>query len=250
MKLFIGVDDSGRGPVIGPMLMAGVLVTERQKQELRKAGAKDSKQILPEKREKIFDKIKEIVLSYEILATSPSEIDGRASVGLNLNKIEALKTAEIINALVNGVANLKNLSNKPKFNGVQQLVKDSMLLEIECYVDCPSPNITTWQNYLLKHIKRFENINLILKCEHKADVNYVECSAASILAKVTRDLEIEKIKKKIGIEFGSGYPSDPITMEFLEKHSKEFKHDGIFRKTWSTWQENQKKREQKKLEEF
>ncbi|MEM4702912.1 MAG: ribonuclease HII [Candidatus Pacearchaeota archaeon] len=250
MKLCIGIDDSGRGPIIGPMIMAGILVNEKQKQELKKAGAKDSKQLLPEKRQVLYEKIKNICLSYEILAISPTEIDGRASVGLNLNKIEAIKTAEIINTLVNGILNLKRLSEREEFIDVQKMLKDGSSIEIECYVDCPSSNIVAWQNYLNKHIKKFENINLMLKCEHKADVNHVECSAASILAKVTRDSEIEKIKRQIGFDFGSGYPSDPVTMDFLEKHSSKFKHDGIFRKTWSTWQEHEKKKEQKKLGEF
>lgn len=248
MKFFIGIDDSGRGPVIGPMIMAGTLVTEKQKQELKKAGAKDSKKLLPEKRQAIYEKIKKICMSYEILAVSPAEIDGRASVGLNLNKIEAIKTAEIINTLVQGLLNAKKIPQKESVN-VQKLIENGPI-EIVCHIDCPSSNIITWKNYLEKHIKKFDKVDLVLKCEHKADAKYVECSAASILAKVTRDMEIEKIKKRIGIEFGSGYPSDPVTIEFLKKYSKQFKHDGIFRKTWSTWQQHTKKQEQKKLDQF
>jgi len=250
MKIFIGIDDAGRGPVIGPMLIAGVLANEKQKVLFKKLGVKDSKQVLPEKREELFEKIKELCLSYEIVATSPGEIDGRSETGLNLNKIEAIKSSEIINQLVAGLVNLKVMAEKSEFIDVQQLVKDGQEIEIEIYVDCPSPNIKAWQNYLAKYVNQPENFKLILKCEHKADINHVECSAASILAKVTRDREIEKIKAKIGINFGSGYPSDPVTKDFLEKHSSKFKHDGIFRKTWSTWQEHVKKKEQKKLGEF
>lgn len=247
MKLSIGVDDAGRGPVIGPMLMAGVLATEKQKQELKKIGCKDSKQLTARQREELEKKIKKIVISYEIIATSPSEIDGRASVGLNLNKIEAIKTAEIINTLT------KSLSEKLKEKGEKQIEKEEIpknMISLEIYVDCPSPNIAAWQNYLSKYINKVDDINLVLKCEHKADVNHVECSAASILAKVTRDFEIEKIKVRIGMDFGSGYPSDPVTVEFLQKHSQKFKDYGIFRKTWSTWREHEKKKQQKKLQEF
>ncbi|MEM1536120.1 MAG: ribonuclease HII [Candidatus Pacearchaeota archaeon] len=239
-KLFIGVDDSGRGPLIGPMIMAGTLVTEKQKQELKRVGVRDSKQLSPKKRREIYEKIKKICLSYEILAVSPAEIDDRTSAGLNLNKIEAIKTAEIINTLASGIV---------KFDEIRKFL-ESGSIEIECYVDCPSTNIASWQNYLSKYVKKIDNMNIVLKCEHKADKNRVECSAASILAKVTRDMEIEKIKAKLGIDFGSGYPSDPATIEFLKKYSKQFKHDGIFRKTWSTWQEHVKKQKQRKLEEF
>jgi ribonuclease HII len=231
MKFFIGVDDSGRGPVIGPMLMAGVLVTEEQKKELKKIGCKDSKMLTAEKREKLYGKIQNLVTSYAVVATSPSEIDNRFAVGVNLNKVEAIKTAEIINILIKGV------EEKTEINE-----------QIEIIIDCPSPNTSAWQSYLARYINRPKIINL--SCEHKADVNYVECSAASILAKVTRDSEIEKIKKEIGHDFGSGYPSDSTTVEFLEKHSGKFKDHGIFRKTWATWQENERKREQKKLDGF
>lgn len=230
MKFFIGVDDAGRGPVIGAMLMAGVLVDEKGQKALKKIGCKDSKQLTREQRENLFEKIKEISAGYHIVATSPVEIDGRTSVGLNLNRLEAIKTAEIINEI------LKNMD--PNVKG-----------KVEIVVDCPSPNTAEWKNYLLKYVKDSEK-EIIIKCEHKADVNHVECSAASILAKVTRDNEIDKIKKEIGHDFGSGYPSDPQTVEFLEKHSSKFKHHGIFRKTWGTWQENERKKEQKKLDFF
>jgi ribonuclease HII len=250
MKLFIGVDDAGRGPIIGPMLMAGTLITEKQKSVLKKLGVKDSKQVLPAKREELFEKIKEIVLSYEVIAVSPTEIDGRSETGLNLNKIEAIKSSEIINQLIKGIINLKTMAEKPEFVDIQKLIKERQEIEIEICVDCPSPNIPVWQIELEKHLEKFDNIKIIMRCEHKADVNHIACSAASILAKVTRDREIEKIKAKIGINFGSGYPADPVTVEFLEKHAEKFKHDGIFRKTWGTWNDYVKKKEQKKLDGF
>ncbi len=230
MKFFIGVDDAGRGPLIGAMLLAGVLVNEKGQKELKKIGCKDSKQLTRKERKALFDKIKEISNGYHIIATSPAEIDNRTNVGLNLNRIEAIKTAEIINEI------LKKMDKEIKG-------------EIEIVVDCPSPNTVEWRNYLLRHVDESEK-KVLIKCEHKADVNHVECSAASILAKVTRDNEIDKIKKEIGIDFGSGYPSDPSTVEFLEKHSSKFKNHGIFRKTWGTWHEHIKKKEQKKLDGF
>ena len=54
----------------------------------------------------------------------------------------------------------------------------------------------------------------------------MSCSAASIIAKTTRDAEIEKIKKKIGIDFGSGYTSDPVTCKFLKENSHKYKKEG------------------------
>ncbi|MEK6817596.1 MAG: ribonuclease HII, partial [Nanoarchaeota archaeon] len=77
--------------------------------------------------------------------------------------------------------------------------------------------------------------NLEIVCEHKADKNYVEVSAASILAKSAREKEMNILKKKYGEEIGSGYTSDPATCRFLEKYAEKHKEAGIFRQTWETW---------------
>jgi len=85
----------------------------------------------------------------------------------------------------------------------------------------------------VKHfVEHLDNLNI--KCEHKADVNYISAAAGSILAKVTREEEVGKIKKEFG-NVGSGYPSDPNTKRFLREHGAKLKDSGIFRKTWATW---------------
>jgi ribonuclease HII len=224
MALLLGVDDSGRGPVIGPMVLAGCLIDEKTAEEFKKLGVKDSKKVLKNKREVLARIIKEKALGFEILIVHPDEIDARNGAGVNLNDIEAIKSAEIIN----------------KLNDNSRIIKVA--------VDCPSPNIVKWKAYLEKRIQNKEN--LIMHVEHKADVNHVACSAASILAKTTRDAEIEKIKKKIGVDFGSGYSSDPVTMKFLNEYFHKHKKDGIFRETWGTVADHKAKKEQKKLGEF
>ncbi len=222
---YIGIDDSGRGPVLGPMVLAGVLANERDFLKFKKLNVRDSKMIMPKRREFLAGEIKKIALSYYIIKVMPHEIDEKINQKINLNKIEALKVAEIINVLAKKVP------------------------EAEVIVDCPSPNIKTWQNYLLRHIYKKEKIKL--KCEHKADKNYIIVSAASILAKVTRDKEIKKIKIKYGIECGSGYPSDPLCIKFLKTNkAKELAKVGLIRKSWATWDREIKKRSQKKLLDF
>ncbi|MBS3090323.1 ribonuclease HII [Candidatus Pacearchaeota archaeon] len=222
--LILGIDDAGRGPIIGPMVLAGVLIEKKDEAHLRKIGVKDSKKVTPKRREILAVEIKKIAKDYHASITLPLEIDSRALNGLNLNNIEAIKSAEIIN----------------KLNKSQE--------RIEVVIDCPSPNIPKWREYILKHIH--EPDNLIFKVEHKADVNHIACSAASIIAKVTRDSEIEEIKKRIGVDFGSGYPSDPVTISFLQKHGKKYKKEGIIRETWQTWQNFKGKKEQKNLKDF
>ncbi len=222
--LEIGIDDAGRGPVIGPMVLAGVLIKEENKAFLKKIGVRDSKKLSPQRREVLAEQIKEIAYNFEIVLIHPQEIDGRGTAGLNLNKIEAIKSALIIN----------------KLN-----IKDE---KIKVVIDCPSNNIKKWTDYLKRYIEHPANLELAV--EHKADVNHVSCSAASILAKTTRDAEVEKIKKQIGVDFGSGYPSDPITKKFLKEYSQKHKKDGIFRETWATWQNHKAKKEQKNINDF
>ena len=221
--LILGIDDSGRGPIIGPMILAGCLIDSAIEKEFKDLGVKDSKLLIPKKREILAEIIRKKALSYHIIIISPSEVDEHVK-SVNINTLEAIKAGEITNKLNQG--------------------KD----KIKVIVDCPSPNIKNWRSVLLRYIENIKNIELI--CEHKADRNHIAVSAASILAKSTREKEIKKIKKRLGIEFGSGYPSDPITKKFLEDYSKKHEKDGIFRLTWQTWKNHNSKKEQKKLGEF
>ncbi len=222
--LIIGIDDAGRGPLIGPMFLAGVLLSKKDETYLKTEGVKDSKLLPHSQRIKLFNIIKDQCIKYKIVSSSPSEIDHSISSGVNLNTLEALKAAEIINYLV--------LGRKEK---------------IQIIVDCPSVNITAWKNLLLNYIKDSDKIELI--CEHKADLNYASVSAASILAKVAREDSVSELKKQFG-DIGSGYPSDPITKEFLRKHGNRLADSGIFRKSWQTWKSLFPEQGQKTLGDF
>ena len=204
------------------MVLAGVLIEEADEPELKKLGVKDSKQLTAKKRKILAQEILRIAKKIHVSITHPGEIDGRSKAGLNLNKIEAVKTAEIINALNDGREN------------------------IEVVVDCPSNNIFKWHLYLMQFIKQPNN--LTFKVEHKADVNHVACSAASIIAKENREREITKLKEKLGIDFGSGYPSDPKTIEFVKLNIDKF--PDIFRKSWQTYKNIKNGKNQPTLSEF
>ena len=78
-------------------------------------------------------------------------------------------------------------------------------------------------------------------------MNHVIVSAASIIAKTTRDAEIKKIKKDIGIDFGSGYSSDPVTRKFIYDNYDKYKDKGIFRESWATIKKHKGHKIQKKL---
>ncbi|MBN1377156.1 ribonuclease HII [Candidatus Woesearchaeota archaeon] len=206
------------------MVMVIAVIDEKKENELRKIGVKDSKLILPEKREYLFKKLKGIV-DYEMIIVEPKEIDeALLSERLNLNWLEAEKASFLINKMF----------KKKSFDKV--------------ILDCPSTNIKSYTDYVEKNLELKTRKNIKVIAEHKADVNHIVVGAASIIAKVTRDREIEKIKKKIGKEIGSGYPADPKTKKFLKENYD--KYPEIFRKTWDTYKKIVNDKKQRGLEEF
>jgi ribonuclease HII len=198
----LGIDEAGRGPVIGPMVIAGVLVDKEGMEKLKNIGVKDSKMLSIAKRESLFEKIKEIALKYKIVILPPEDIDEALnSPTSNLNKFEMVNMAMISNFIDS----------------------ESIIL------DAPSNNIDAF----VQEFKIFlKNKDRKVTAEHKADTNYPSVAAASILAKVTRDREIEKLKMKVNIDFGSGYPSDPKTQAFLKENYDKY---DFFRKSWASW---------------
>ena len=219
--LILGIDEAGRGPVIGPMVLAGCLLDEKYKSELKELGVRDSKMLTQKRREFLEKKIKERAETFEIVLSKPDEIDNKLNNGTNLNVLEAMEAAKVINKI--------NKGNK----------------KIRVVVDCPSVSIIKWQDLLKTKIKNLSNLEI--SCEHKADKNHVAVSAASILAKCKREKEMDKLKAKYGKEIGSGYTSDTLTQKFLAKYVEKYKDFGIFRKTWITWKKSFEKINQKTL---
>jgi ribonuclease HII len=220
-ELILGIDDAGRGPVIGPMVLAGCLIEQSSEKGLKRIGVKDSKQLTPKRRAFLADVIREKAEDFEVVVIYPDEIDGSNFHGTKLNEVEAIACAEIINRINRGYG------------------------KIRVVLDCPSPGIIKWRDFLKTKISDLSNLEVV--CEHKADVNHVAVSAASILAKDVREKEMAALKEKYGSEIGSGYASDPVTIRFLEKHANKLKDDGLFRKTWITWRNASANLEQAKL---
>jgi len=215
MVKLVSIDEAGRGPVIGPMVICGVLIDDKEQFKLKMLGVKDSKLLTPKKREHIYNiLIKD--LKYGVRIVEPKEIDNAVwSDSTNLNWLEADKAAEIINEL------------KPE----------------RVIIDCPSNNIPAFVNYIKERVHK----NIEVKAEFKADLKYLAVGAASIIAKVTRDREIEKLKKKNNVDFGSGYPSDSKTQKFIAENWKDF---DFFRKSWATYERASNVGKQKKLGEY
>lgn len=213
--IIAGVEEAGRGPVIGPMVMAICAISEDKISELQALGVKDSKLIAPKNRELLFHKIKELC-AHEIIIMGARDVDAALNdPDMNLNKLEGKVSAQLIN-------------NVPS----QKVI-----------LDCPSNNISSYRNYVKSMVK--SDVEII--AEHKADLNHTIVGAASILAKVTRDKIIDEIKKEVGEDFGSGYPSDPKTIDFLKRNWNKY---DVFRKTWSTYKKVALSGGQRKLDGF
>ncbi|MBD3203534.1 ribonuclease HII [Candidatus Woesearchaeota archaeon] len=216
--LVAGIDEAGRGPVLGPLVIAGVLVHKNHFKKLKKLGVKDSKLLSKQKREELFEKIIQISDKYKIISIAAYDIDSALiSFKNNLNILEAHTSAEIISHL-----------NPEKV-----------------ILDLPDRNRDRYCSYIIEKLKEKVEIT----AEHKADLNYPVVSAASILAKVTRDKQIDDFKKKLGIDCGSGYMTDPKTQKFLDEHWNN-KKITFFRKEWSSWKKVKIKKTQKRIFEF
>jgi ribonuclease HII len=216
MTLILGIDEAGRGPVIGPLIIAGVYLDDSKEFKLKEIEVKDSKLILKKKRFELFDQIKKIA-KVKVVKVEPNEIDSFLEQDdLNLNWLEAHKTAQIINEV------------NPK----------------KVYIDAPSPNREAYKDYIRKLLK---NKDVELIADHKAESKYLVVAAASIIAKVNRDREVEKLEKKYGA-IGPGYPSNETTKKFVKENWD--KHPELFRKSWSTWKKHKNAKDQKKLDEF
>lgn len=219
MTLVVGIDESGRGPIVGPLIIVGILINEEDSARLKTMGAKDSKLLIHKKRVALSKQILKIAKNHKIIIVQPEEIDNavHGHDGLNLNWLEARKTAEIINYL------------RPD----------------KAIIDCPSPNIKSYTNYLRKFLN---NPSIELVVEHKADKNFYAVSAASIIAKVARENEVKKIEKKIGQKIGTGYMSNLQCQKFVKENFD--KHSELFRKSWMPYKKQVEEKEQKRLNEY
>jgi ribonuclease HII len=198
-----GVDDAGRGSVVGPLVIAGVLVEGKNLPRLIALGVKDSKLLSPHRREQLEQEIKKLVLQFHVVKLTPIEIDQVVETGKKLhklNRLEADTMAEVIEVLKPDIA----------------------------YVDASDVLAERFK----EHIEEKLPFKVKIVSEHKADVTYPVVSAASIIAKVERDRAVHELMKKY-CDIGAGYPSDPKTIRFLENWITKYgSYPDFVRKSW------------------
>ncbi|HET6589532.1 MAG TPA: ribonuclease HII [Candidatus Nitrosocosmicus sp.] len=196
-----GIDEAGRGSVIGPLVIAGVSLDKENIRILQGEGVLDSKSLTPRTREKLYPKIILRAKSMFVCKIKPKIIDSY----VQLKKLNSLEVR------------------------FMTLVSDNLVVD-KIIFDACDVNLDRFKRSILENMK---NKSVKIYCFHKADQDNTAVAAASIIAKVTRDREISLLETRFGIRIGSGYPSDPITKTFLKDNvqNKVFKEHIRF--TWA-----------------
>lgn len=220
MTKVLGIDEAGRGPVIGSMFVGGFMVDEDRLEEIDQLGVKDSKKLSERKRERLADELREKGECF-LKEIEADEIDELRSI-MSLNEIEIQGFVDVI----------------------ERSDADKIIL------DLPEPNAERFIGKLKKDLPpSFADRDFV--AEHGADDEYPIVSAASIIAKSARENHVEELHEKYGYDFKSGYPHDSPTIEFLEKYIEEKGElPPETRRSWSTAQRIIDESNQSGLEEF
>lgn len=207
--MIIGVDEAGKGPVLGPMVVSAIACENED--ELRDIGVRDSKALTPKKRKEMYDVLTEQFAYYNVVITA-SEIDALREA-MSLNVITAKSHAMAIKK-------------------VAAIMPDAASKKI--YVDACDVNEKRYERVISGYI----GSSYTVVARHRADSMYPVVAAASIVAKVTRDAIIDDIQNELYDEWGdigSGYPSDSKTVLFLQRYiEKQHKAPYIARSSWTT----------------
>jgi len=198
--MICGVDEAGKGPVVGPLVVAAVAVNNAK--DIANLGIKDSKQLTKRKRKELANLIKE-KFNFAVEIIEPKIVDEYRRRN-KLNELNREAFERLISKLDPNVA----------------------------YVDAADVNENRFGSQIKASLTNKKDTDVISM--HKADAKIEVVAAASIIAKETRENEIEKLKEKIG-DFGSGYPSDERTIKFLKSfYADNGKWPTGTRKSWKT----------------
>ena len=216
-----GVDDAGRGPIIGPLVVAGVLVARERMQDLVALGVKDSKLLTPGTRAHLVREIRTVASKVSVVEVEPREIDDVVLHGGKLRKLNFLE-AKLMARVIAELA-------------PEEVYVDASDVKKERYRE-------TIVEFLPDELRRIRIVS-----EHHADRTFPVVSAASILAKVHRDEAVGALRQKYG-DFGSGYVTDPRTIEFLRVWRRTHEeYPPIVRLSWKTIKEIEREVGQSRL---
>ncbi len=217
MEAILGIDEAGRGSVIGPLVVGGFLVRSDRLSEVRAVGARDSKSLSPQRREEVYRALGSVG-AHRAIAVPPPEIDRFVARGA-LNRLEARVFARLIRALAPDLVRVDACdTNARRFGAL---------------------------------VERLAGGTVPVVARHRADRDDPVVGAASIIAKVERDRRVARLRRRLGVDFGSGYPSDARTVDFLRSASVVGGTRPAFvRWSWSTMQRVKRAQPAPTLESF
>lgn len=212
--MICGIDEAGKGSVIGPMVIGGI--SGAKLSDFEERGFADSKKLSTKRRESLYGELTREFKTSVVVLSAP-DIDHKRET-MSMNDIVAHGHASVIKQLSAGTA----------------------------YVDACDVNEARYGNKIADLLDN----KVTVYSKHKADDIYPVVAAASIVAKVTRDRLIKELSEVYGT-IGSGYPSDPVTISYLEGYIRENKEaPDIARKSWKTVSNIIERGKQKSIFEF
>jgi len=217
--------------VIGPLIVSIVCVSKGKERKFAEIGVRDSKMLTRRKRSFLFDEINSIAEEVRTYKISNEEINNAMKTGISLNQLEAMRFAKLVDELECNVRKM--------------------------YVDSPDVRAERFGMRIGLSAKKPMKVmgvksdgkggaRIKIISEHKADARYPVVSGASIIAKVIRDEEMERIERESGVDIGSGYPSDKYTIEAIKSNLASKKLNPYIREYWKTLD----KIKQRKIKEF
>ena len=216
-----GADEAGRGAILGPVVISIVAVKSTSLHRLSKIGVRDSKILSEKRRNQLFDEIKGIASDIKVDRIYPSEINEAMRNHISLNELEAVRFAALFDQIEREIGSI--------YLDSPDVIAERFGTRFKLSSSKSTKVIGVKGDKVDKGMKYTRII-----AEHKADSRYPVVSAASIIAKVTRDREIQKLEKQLKISIGSGYPSDNKTIEMIKRNLKSGILDGSIREKWST----------------
>lgn len=219
----IGIDEAGRGPVIGPLVVGILSIPASDESMLIEKDISDSKHHSAKKRNEMYEWIlqqsKERDWYVDTIICPPDKIDNAVN-GEGLNILEV----DLFSAILN------------RHNAV--ISHPYSILMDACDV-----NEQRFTNRISERMKNWPIEDSTIRSEHKADANHRIVGGASIVAKVVRDRFMDSLQEELGFEIGSGYPSDPKTVSALPKLIRNDEIHTQVRWSWATveryWNQHQ-----------
>ena len=187
---------------------------------LPEIGVRDSKMLSEKKRNRLYGEIEEIVSDIKVDRIYPAEINEAMKNHISLNELEAVHFAGLFDQIKSDVSSI--------YLDSPDVIAERFGTRFKMSSSRPTKVI----GIKMAREKGVKYTKVI--AEHKADVRYPVVSAASIIAKVTRDREIKRLEKELRMRIGSGYPSDYKTIDLIKKNLKTGLLNSHIREKWST----------------